>query len=133
MKKTTAKLEHESKYHMAVLRVLMKDLGESNFWCEVKVCKANTFNPNCIRLKQKAILANPNPVGFHISDSAMDFGGSRGLDLVCSDYKYLCIVYLQDDNKPHVVPIFMNSESLYVIKQSTKLKDLIEEYGSYPL
>jgi hypothetical protein len=132
MKKTTEKLEHESKYHMQVLRVLMQDIGVRRFLCEVKVCKGGTFNPHCIRLKQKAILANPNPVGFHVSDSAMDFGGSRGLDLVCSDYKYLCIVYLQD-NKPHVVPIFMNSESLYVIKQSTKLKDLIEEYGSYPL
>lgn len=132
MKKTTEKLEHESKYHMPVAKVLIHNVGARRFLSEVKVCRGFTFNPSCIRPKQKAILANPNPVAFHVSDVAMDFGSSRGLDLVCSDYKYLCIVYLQY-NKPHVIPVFMNSESLYVLKQSTKLKDLIEEYGSYPL
>lgn len=133
MKKTTEKLEHESKYHMAVLRVLMKDLGESNFWCEVKVCRGATFNPNCIRLKQRAMLANPYPVGIHISDVAMDFGGSRGLDLVCAEYKYLCIVFLKDE-KPYVICILMEEETINtILKKSSKLDDLLKVYKSFPL
>ncbi len=126
------KLKHESKYHIPVLKLLIHEVGARRFLSEVKVCRAGTFNPSCIRPKQKDMLANPNTVGFHVSDAAMDFGGSRGLDLVASDHKYLCIVYLKE-NKEHVIPIFMNSESLYVLKQSTKIKDLVAEYGSYQL
>jgi hypothetical protein len=78
------------------------------------------------------MLANPNPVWIHIPDTAMDFGQSRGLDLVCAESKYLCIVHLHD-NQPRVIPIFMNDQSRIILKESQKLQYLIDEFGSYPL
>jgi hypothetical protein len=132
MKKTTETLEHEGKYHIPVMLLIMKNIQPSDFWTEVKLCKTGIFRSNQIRLKQMAILSNPNPVGVHISDSAMDFGGSRALDCVCARDKYLSIVYLEN-KKPYVIPIHINIETKHILKQNTKLSVLQERFRSYPL
>jgi hypothetical protein len=126
------KLNHENSYHNKVMSLLINNLGVKEAAVEVKLCKTKTFNPNCIRLNQKALLANPGTIYFHPSDSAMDFGGSRGVDGFIATAKYLCIVHMVND-KPQVIPIFMNHYSLCVLTESTKLDDLIGEYGSYGL
>ncbi len=128
------RIKHENTFHNKVFSFLINTYGVKEAAVEVKKVKpgVKTFNPSCIRLNQRAMLANECTVYFHPSDIASDIGGSRGLDGFIATSKYLCIVHFLDD-KPYVIPVFMNEQSRIILTESTKLADLVAEFGSFVL